>query len=81
MRLKYETGGSGLIKPDLCAAVNLTLKTPSADIFRGDSSNVDMALTQNAQAKTRLFESGSMSLICNVVLVAGTGFEPVTFRL
>ena len=81
MRLKYETGGSGLILSDMCAAVNFTLKTPSADIFRGDSSNVDMALTQNAQAKTRLFRSGSIYLICLLDLVAGTGFEPVTFRL
>ena len=81
MRLKYETGGSGLIKPDLCAAVNLILKTPSADVSWGASSNVDMVLTQNAQAKTRLFKSGSIYLIFNVDLVSGTGFEPVTFRL
>ena len=49
--------------------------------FTRDSSNVDMALTQNAQAKTRLFRSGSMSLLLREDLVAGTGFEPVTFRL
>ena len=49
--------------------------------FKRDSSNVDMALTQNAQAKTRLFKSGSIYLISLLDLVAGTGFEPVTFRL
>jgi hypothetical protein len=49
--------------------------------FTHDSSNVDMALTQNAQAKTRLFRSGSIYLISCNNLVAGTGFEPVTFRL
>ena len=49
--------------------------------FKRDSSNVDMALTQNAQAKTRLFKSGSIYLILLDFLVAGTGFEPVTFRL
>ena len=50
-------------------------------LFAGRSSNVDMALTQNAQAKTRLFKSGSKYLITLLFLVAGTGFEPVTFRL
>jgi hypothetical protein len=49
--------------------------------FTRDYSNVDMALTQNAQAKTRLFRSGSIYLISFNILVAGTGFEPVTFRL
>ena len=49
--------------------------------FQRDTSNVDMALTQNAQAKTRLFKSGSIYLISLLDLVAGTGFEPVTFRL
>ena len=49
--------------------------------FTRDSSNVDMALTQNAQAKTRLFKSGYIYLISLIILVAGTGFEPVTFRL
>ena len=42
--------------------------------FTRDSSNVDMALTQNAQAKTRLFTSGSIYLISLLDLVAGTGF-------
>ena len=49
--------------------------------FKRDSSNVDMALTQNAQAKTRLFRSGSKALISNVEMVARVGFEPTTFRL
>ena len=48
-----------------------------ADTF----SNVDMALTQNAQAKTRLFRSGSIYLISLLDLVAAVGFEPTTFRL
>jgi len=47
----------------------------------GDSSNVDKALTRIAQAKTRLFKSGSMYLILQNNLVAGVGFEPTTFRL
>ena len=46
-----------------------------------DSQIVDMALTQNANDKTRLFRSGSIYLILRNILVAGTGFEPVTFRL
>ena len=46
-----------------------------------DSQNVDMALTWNATHKTRLFRSGSKYLISCNFLVAGTGFEPVTFRL
>ena len=49
--------------------------------FTRDSSNVDMALTQHAQAKPRLFKSGSIYLISLLDFVAGTGFEPVTFRL
>ena len=49
--------------------------------FEGDSSNVDVALMCFAQAETRLFRSGSIYLISLVILVAGTGFEPVTFRL
>ena len=47
----------------------------------GDSSNVEVALMCFAQVETRLFRSSSMYLICNKILVAGTGFEPVTFRL
>jgi hypothetical protein len=46
-----------------------------------DSQNVDMALTWNATHKTRLLKSGSIYLISFMNLVAGTGFEPVTFRL
>ncbi len=46
-----------------------------------DSQNVDMALTWNATHKTRLFRSGSKYLMYCNFLVAGTGFEPVTFRL
>ena len=57
------------------------VKSKRRGFFTHDSSNVDMALTQNAEAKTRLFRSGSIYLICLVILVAGTGFEPVTFRL
>ena len=53
----------------------------SHSTFQGDSSNVDKALTRIAQAETRLFKSGSIYLISLVILVAGTGFEPVTFRL
>jgi hypothetical protein len=46
-----------------------------------DSANVDMALTWNATQETRRFASGSRYLIYFMDLVAGTGFEPVTFRL
>ena len=49
--------------------------------IQGDSSNVDVALRCFGQAKTRLFRSGSIYLILLLDLVAGTGFEPVTFRL
>ncbi len=49
--------------------------------FQGDSSNVEVALMCFAQTKTRLFRSDSKSLLYNGILVAGTGFEPVTFRL
>jgi hypothetical protein len=52
-----------------------------ATAFACDSSNVDMALTQNAQAKARLFRSGSIYLFYLYFLVAEVGFEPVTFRL
>jgi hypothetical protein len=61
--------------------VRSVIRTQTAPLFRGDSSNVDKALTRIAQAKTRLFKSGSMHLISFKILVAGTGFEPVTFRL
>jgi hypothetical protein len=53
----------------------------STHIFRLDSVNVDVALMCFAEAKTRLFRSGFIYLISNDFLVAGTGFEPVTFRL
>jgi hypothetical protein len=38
-------------------------------------------LTWNATQETRRFASGSRYLIYFMDLVAGTGFEPVTFRL
>ena len=50
-------------------------------LLQHDSSNVDVALMCFGQAKTRLFRSGSIYLISLYFLVAGTGFEPVTFRL
>ena len=46
-----------------------------------DSQNVDMALTWIATNKARRFTSGSKCLTSLMFLVAGTGFEPVTFRL
>jgi hypothetical protein len=49
--------------------------------FQGDWSNVDQVLTRIPKAKTRRFASGSNMLISLWILVAGTGFEPVTFRL
>ena len=42
--------------------------------FQGDSSNVDVALMCFGQAKTRLFRSGSIYLICLLDLVAGAGY-------
>ena len=60
---------------------SLASKRKRPSLCRGDSSNVEVALRCFAQAKTRLFRSGSMSLIYLLFLVAGTGFEPVTFRL
>ena len=56
-------------------------ETDFAVFLQRHSSNVDVALMCFAQAKTRLFKSGSKYLICLYNLVAGTGFEPVTFRL
>jgi hypothetical protein len=49
--------------------------------FQGDSPNVDQALTRISNSKSRLFRSGSMSLIYCNNLVAGAGFEPAAFRL
>ena len=56
-------------------------KRKRSPLFAGDSSNVGMALTQNAQAETRLFKSGSKHLICLLDSAAGAGFEPAAFRL
>ena len=50
-------------------------------MFGGDSQNVDQVLTRISNDKTRLFRSDSNHLISLVFLVAGAGFEPVTFRL
>ena len=50
-------------------------------LFRVDSSNVDVALMCFGQAETRLIRSSFNYLISFSNLVAGTGFEPVTFRL
>ena len=47
----------------------------------GDSSNVDLALTRFARGHTQVKRSGFKYLFCLGYLVAGTGFEPVTFRL
>ena len=63
------------------ARTSMSIWTMKLALLRGDSQNVDTALTRNGQAKTRLFMSCSIYLICLVFLVAGTGFEPVTFRL
>ena len=46
-----------------------------------DSSNVDVALMCFANAKARLIRSGFKRLILCIILVAGVGFEPTTFRL
>jgi hypothetical protein len=40
-----------------------------------------MALTQNAQTKSRPFRSGSIYLFYLYFLVAGVGFELTAFRL
>ena len=50
-------------------------------LFQRDSSNVEVALRYFGQTKTRLFKSDYNCLIYLYILVAGTGFEPVTFRL
>ena len=63
------------------ARTSMSIWTMKPALLRGDSQNVDTALTQNGQAKTRLFKSGYIYLISLVFLVAGTGFEPVTFKL
>ena len=49
--------------------------------FKRDSSNVDLALTRFAIAYTQAKRSTFKPLILLGNLVAGTGFEPVTFRL
>ena len=49
--------------------------------FQGGSSNVDQVLTRIPKTETRRFASDSNVLIYVSILVAGTGFEPVTFRL
>jgi hypothetical protein len=54
---------------------------PSEARSEGDSKNVDQALTRIETQETRRFTSGSNLLIYLEDLVAGTGFEPVTFRL
>ena len=54
---------------------------PSEARSDGDSKNVDQVLTRIQTPETRLFRSGSIYLICFVILVAGVGFEPTTFRL
>ena len=54
-------------------------KKPSE--FQGDSSNVDLALTRFCTSYTQVFLSDSNHLKRLDILVAGTGFEPVTFRL
>ena len=48
---------------------------------QGDSSNVDSALTRFCAGHTQVFLSDSNHLLWLAFLVAGTGFEPVTFRL
>ena len=63
------------------ARTSMSIWTMKLALLRGDSSNVDVALMCFAQAETRLFKSGSKYLICLLVLVAGVGFEPTTFRL
>ena len=52
-----------------------------APAFQGDSSNVDVALTCFAIVHTQARRSTFKYLLCLRNLVAGTGFEPVTFRL
>jgi hypothetical protein len=52
-----------------------------AGCLQMDCVNVDQALTRIGTRKTRRFASGSKPLIYLEDLVAGTGFEPVTFRL
>ena len=49
--------------------------------LKGDSSNVDQALTRTGAAYTQVKCSGFKPLIYLEDLVAGTRFELVTFRL
>ncbi len=53
----------------------------SCSPLMGGSSNVDQVLTRIRNAKSRRNPSGFKHLILFMILVAGTGFEPVTFRL
>jgi hypothetical protein len=49
--------------------------------LQGALQNVDLALTRFCAGHTQVFLSDSNHLERLDILVAGTGFEPVTFRL
>ena len=63
------------------ARTSMSIWTMKLALLRGDSSNVDLALTRFCTSYTQVFLSDSNHLKRLVYLVAGTGFEPVTFRL
>ena len=52
-----------------------------AEAKGGDYGNVDQVLTRIGTGYTQAKRSEFKPLICLINLVAGTGFEPVTFRL
>jgi hypothetical protein len=64
-----------------CHKTFLGTKRKNPPGFHGDSSNVDVALTRFAITHTQAKRSTFNSLVLLNILVAGTGFEPVTFRL
>jgi len=64
----------------LCAGAE-TAMGPIIRPVEGGSSNVDQVLTRTANDESRALCSDFKCLISCVILVAGTGFEPVTFRL
>ena len=56
-------------------------KCKKPPLFRGDSSNVEVALRCFALCYTQVFLSDSNHLERLDILVAGAGFEPAAFRL
>jgi len=49
--------------------------------MQGDLQNVDSALTRLRTPNSPVFYSRSKCLFYLIILVAGVGFEPTTFRL